>query len=121
MTHRVRGVEWVLYASAAAIVAGTVGASLILEIAGPHDPHPQVVIHLDGEPWVEADVLSVPWVVENQSSWDVEQVEIEVTHADDRVDQEIDYLPRGTTRRGVARVEVGPGEPAVRVTAYRLP
>jgi uncharacterized protein (TIGR02588 family) len=121
LTHRVARIEWVLYVSAGAIVLATLGAAVLLDLTGPHDEHPRVVVQVDGEPWEEADALSVPWIAENPSSWDVEQVQIEVRAGDgEPVTQEIDYLPRGSSRRGVARVRPG-GEPAVEVVGYRLP
>ena len=121
MTHRVRPIEWMLYAGAAVVVVGTVGGALALDLAGPEDAHPRIVARVDGEPWTDDDKLAVPWVVENVSSWDVEQVQIEIGAVDaEPVSQEVDYLPRGSSRRGVARVDPG-GEARVDVAGYRLP
>lgn len=121
MTHRVRRFEWVLYGLSALIVVGTVGGAVYLDVAGPQDPHPRVEVEIDPEPWVEGGLLSVPWIARNPSSWDVEQVQVEVRcGSGEPVTQEIDYLPRGSSRRGVARVEPG-GEPGVEITGYRLP
>lgn len=120
MTHRVRPIEWVLYTVAATVVIGTVGSAVILDVAGPDDPHPRVVARVDGEPWMDEDLLAVPWIVENVSSWDVEQIRIEVSGGAEPVEQEVDYLPRGSTRRGVARIAPGT-EPTVAVAGFRLP
>ena len=120
MTHRVRRIEWVLYTAAAIVVAGTVGSAVVLDVAGSKDPHPRVVVRVDGEPWMDDGLLAVPWRVENVSSWDVEQIRIEVGAGSAPVEQEVDYLPRGSSRRGVARIDAG-GEPAVTITGFRLP
>ena len=119
--HVVR-LERMVFAISAVIVLGTVGAAIGLDAGTPHDPHPELTTALDGAPWDDGDARAVPWVAENTSTWDVEDVEVSVRLGDgEPVIQQIDYLPRGARRHGVARLPRADGEPVVTIVGYGLP
>lgn len=119
---RVTTIERLLYVASTALVLGVAALVVGLDLMGPDDPHPRLEATVDGAPWNEGRALAVPWVLENLSSWDVEQVQVRVRVGESEpVEQEVDYLARGATRRGVALVGGGEGVPTVRVVAYKLP
>ncbi len=115
-------VERVLYVASTAFVLLVAGAAVLLDLMAPEDPHPRIEARVEGSGWNDGGARAVPWIVENVSSHDVERVQVEVRLGDgEPVSQEVDYLPRGTSRRGVARVPADGGEPVVDVVGYRLP
>ncbi|MES2644434.1 MAG: hypothetical protein V4850_33415 [Myxococcota bacterium] len=114
--------EMALYALSTVVVLVVAGAAVVLDLTAPEDPHPRLEAHVDGPGWDDGTARAVPWVIENVSSHDVERVQVEVRLGDgEPVSQEIDYLPRGALRRGVARLPPVGGEPVVHVAGYRIP
>ena len=115
-------IERILYAAATLVVLSIAGGAVLLELTDSHDARPRILAQADGAPWDDGTARAVPWIVENLSSVDVERVQIQVRVGDrEPVSQEVDYLPRGSSRRGVARLPFEPGEPTVEVAGYRLP
>lgn len=115
-------IEKILYAASFAIVVAVAGGAVALDLLGEEDLHPRIEARLDGPAWTDGTARAVPWIAENVSSHDVERVQVEVHIGHGApVSQEIDYLPRGSSRRGVARVRADGGEPVVEIVGYRLP
>ncbi len=114
--------EKLVYGASVLLVTGVLGAALWLD-AAPREAHPRLTVGADGEAWQDGEARAVPWVARNPGTWDVEQVQVEVRcGASAGSVQEVDYLPRGATRRGVSRCAPGEsGVPTIRIASYRLP
>lgn len=123
MTARrpVQAMERAIYIASGVVVVGVAAWAIGLDVAGGRGQHPTVTIQVDGEPWADGSITSIPWVVENSGTVDIEAVQVEVRRGDAHVVQDVDYLPRGARQRGVARFAGGSGEPSLAVVAYRLP
>ena len=113
--------ERILYGVSTLVVVGVVAAAVIADLSGPDGPRPRLEVRPDGPAYDDGDVRAVPWVAENVGGIDVERVQVEVRLGDVERSQEVDYLPRGASRHGVALLPRAPEDPELSITGYHLP
>lgn len=114
-------IEKILYFVSTLIVLGVAGAAMALEASAPDDARAEILAFQDEDPWESDGATAVPWTIRNVSAVDVERVQVAVSIGEEEVTQEVDYLPQGASRSGVAHLPPGAEKPRVEIRGYRLP
>ncbi len=119
-TLRKNALEWSVFAFSLVLVVGVVG---YLGVAAWRDTDapPDFVVEWDAPTPRGDGGFEVPVHVRNEGTTTAANVQVEVTSGGESVTFTLEYVPRHSTREGIALFERYPAQPVARVRGYERP